>query len=194
MTQSSTPITLSTFDTVVLESITHPNHLSLQAITDQAKKSKNLQLQLKEVNGLYEDEQRFRDEQHELATKAERRANDLQLEIEELRTQIEQVQRALRTSDAEKTEAQERVTELSTTNSSLQSAKRKAEQLLATLQEEYEELEMEAKENGDKLRKNMEQSARLQSDYMSQKEHLTSLEKAKVWLLSTTAHSAMARP
>lgn len=168
--------------------------MSSQAITDQAKKNKNLQVQLKEVNGLYEDEQRFRDEQHELATKAERRANDLQLEIEELRTQIEQVQRALRTSDAEKTEAQERVTELSTTNSSLQSAKRKAEQLLATLQEEYEELEMEAKENGDKLRKNMEQSARLQSDYMSQKEHLTSLEKAKVWLLSTTAHSPMASP
>ena len=115
-----------------------------------------------------------------MATKAERRANDLQLEIEEIRTQLEQVQRALRTSDAEKTDAQERVTELSTANSSLQSGKRKAEQLLATLQEEYEELETEAKENGDKLRKAMEQSARLQSECMSQKEQLTSLEKAKV--------------
>ena len=106
---------------------------------------------------------------------------------------MEQVQRALRTSDAEKTEAQERVTELSTTNSSLQSGKRKAEQLLATLQEEYEEMEMEAKENGDKLRKTMEQSARLQSDCMSQKEKVASLEKAKVCMIST-AHNPAGSP
>ena len=40
---------------------------------------------------MYEEEQRARDEQHELANKAERRANDLQLEIEELRANLEQV-------------------------------------------------------------------------------------------------------
>lgn len=43
------------------------------------------------MTGLYEEEQRLRDEQHELVNKAERRANDLQLEIEELRTNLEQV-------------------------------------------------------------------------------------------------------
>jgi len=43
------------------------------------------------LTGLYNDEQKLRDEQHDLATKAEKRANDLQLEIEEIRAQLEQV-------------------------------------------------------------------------------------------------------
>ena len=40
---------------------------------------------------MYEDEQRQRDEQHELAVKAEKKANEFQLELEELRTTLEQV-------------------------------------------------------------------------------------------------------
>ena len=46
---------------------------------------------MKELNGAYEEEQRQRDEQHEMATRAEKRANELQLEIEELRASLEQV-------------------------------------------------------------------------------------------------------
>ena len=46
---------------------------------------------LQEMTGLYNDEQKLRDEQHDMATKAEKRANDLQLEIEEIRAQLEQV-------------------------------------------------------------------------------------------------------
>ena len=79
-------------------------------VSDQAKNMKKLQAQLKvnnwinqvfshafhyhllqEMTGLYNDEQKLRDEQHDLATKAEKRANDLQLEIEEIRAQLEQV-------------------------------------------------------------------------------------------------------
>lgn len=56
-----------------------------------AKKNKSLGQQLKEANALYEDEQRTRDEQHQLATKAEKRANELALEIEDIRAQLEQV-------------------------------------------------------------------------------------------------------
>ena len=48
-------------------------------------------LPLQEMTGLYNDEQKLRDEQHDLATKTEKRANDLQLEIEEIRAQLEQV-------------------------------------------------------------------------------------------------------
>lgn len=77
-------------------------------------------------------------------------------------------------------EAQDRVQELQASTSSLQTAKRKAEQSLATLQEEYEELEGEAHENADKLRKAMEQNGRLQSEIVSDKEKLHGLEKAKV--------------
>ena len=63
-----------------------------------AKKNKSLTQQLKEVNSLYEDEQRTRDEQHQMATKAEKRANDLALEVEDIRAQLEQVSSYLYTS------------------------------------------------------------------------------------------------
>lgn len=92
----------------------------------------------------------------------------------------QQLNRALKTSDAEKNEAQDRVNELQTSTTSLQSAKRKAEQQLATLQEEYEDMESEARENGEKLRKAMEQNARFQSEQISTKGQLSSVEKSKV--------------
>lgn len=62
-----------------------------QAISDLNKKVKSLSAQLKEISGLYEDEQRQRDEQHNLATKAEKRANEMSIELEDARTQTEQV-------------------------------------------------------------------------------------------------------
>lgn len=62
-----------------------------QAIGDLSKKVKSLSAQLKEVTGLYEEEQRQRDEQHNLATKAEKRGNELSIELEDVRAQLEQV-------------------------------------------------------------------------------------------------------
>lgn len=62
-----------------------------QTVNDQAKKNRSLQAQLKELNAAYEEEQRQRDEQHNMAARAEKRANELQLEIEELRASVEQV-------------------------------------------------------------------------------------------------------
>ena len=72
------------------------------------------------------------------------------------------------------------MSELTASSSSLQSSKRKAEQQLATMQEEFEEMESESRENAEKLRKAMEQNSRLQSETMSQREQLNHLEKAKV--------------
>lgn len=43
------------------------------------------------MNGLYEEEQRLREEQHDMTVKSEKRANDLHLEIEEVKAQLEQV-------------------------------------------------------------------------------------------------------
>ena len=40
---------------------------------------------------MYEEEQRLRDEQRDLATKAEKKANELTLEVEEHRAQIDHV-------------------------------------------------------------------------------------------------------
>ncbi len=72
------------------------------------------------------------------------------------------------------------MSELTTANFSLSSGKRKADRQLAALQEDYEEIEAEANEAQENLLKAMEQSARLQSDSTTQREHLSRLEKAKV--------------
>ncbi len=66
--------------------------LSPQALSDLAKKVKSLSAQLKEISGLYEEEQRQRDQQHTLVTKAEKRGNELAIELEDIKTQLEQVQ------------------------------------------------------------------------------------------------------
>lgn len=68
-----------------------------------------------------------------------------------------QVQRQLKSIDAERTEAQDRVSDLTTQKTTIQAGKRKAEQQLSTLQEEYEEMETESRDNAEKLRKALEQ-------------------------------------
>ena len=55
------------------------------------KKYKSSQAQLKEMNGLYEEEQKLREEQHNLTVKSEKKASDLHLEMEEIKAQLEQV-------------------------------------------------------------------------------------------------------
>lgn len=160
------------------------------------------------MNSLYEEEQRLREEQHDMTAKSEKRANDLHLEIEEVKAQLEQVscsfhtsislscfvicsytqsfvcpsqlQRSFRTSESEKVEAQDRVQELQTSTNSLSAAKRKAEQSLTTLQEEYEELESDASETGENLKKAAEQNSRMQAEMVTDKERMRGLEKSKV--------------
>ena len=68
-----------------------PPPMSSQLANDTARKNKSLAQQVKEINSLYEDELHNREEQHQLATKAEKRANELALEVEEIRAQMEQV-------------------------------------------------------------------------------------------------------
>ena len=46
---------------------------------------------MKDINSRLDEEIHNREEQHNLATKAEKRANDLTLEVEELRSNHEQV-------------------------------------------------------------------------------------------------------
>ena len=67
------------------------------------------------------------------------------------------MQRQYKSADAERTEAQDRLTDLQNQKNSLLAAKRKSEQQFATLQEEYEEIETDSRENADKLRKALEQ-------------------------------------
>ena len=71
--------------------LTQSSPTSSQLANDTARKNKSLAQQVKEINRLYEDEQHNREEQHQLATKTEKRANELALEVEEICAQMEQV-------------------------------------------------------------------------------------------------------
>lgn len=62
-----------------------------QTQNDAMKKYKASMGQLKDLNALYEEEQKLREEQHDATTRAEKKANDLNLEIEEIKAQLEQV-------------------------------------------------------------------------------------------------------
>ena len=63
---------------------------------------------------------------------------------------------------------------------SLQGAKKRAEQSLASKVEEFEDMESELKETSDKCMKAVEQNNKLQSEVLSQKERIGTLEKSKV--------------
>ena len=63
----------------------------------------------------------------------------------------------MKAAETERNDQADRVSELTAQNSSLQAAKRKAEQMFSTLQEEYDEMEGESKDNAEKLRKSLEQ-------------------------------------
>ena len=73
--------------------------------------------------------------------------------------------------------------ELQNSISILQSAKRNTEQSLSSLQEEYEELEIESKDNKEKLRTVLEQNGHLQSEILIDKNKIHSLQKTKVKLI-----------
>jgi uncharacterized protein YlxW (UPF0749 family) len=48
------------------------------------------------MSGLYEDEQRAREDQHSVLVKAEKRANDLNVEVEDVKSQLEQVREIMK--------------------------------------------------------------------------------------------------
>lgn len=75
------------------------------------------------------------------------------------------MQRQFKSADAERVELQDRLNELQSLKESLQTGKRKAEQQLSSLQEEFEEMEGENRDNAEKLRKAMEQVCNIHTNY-----------------------------
>lgn len=75
------------------------------------------------------------------------------------------MQRQFKSADAERVELQDRLNELQSLKESLQTGKRKAEQQLSSLQEEFEEMEGENRDNAEKLRKAMEQVCNIHMNY-----------------------------
>merc|ERR1711981_837233 len=145
------------------------------------------QAQLRDVEGLYEEESRQRREISEKAGLADRRANALQAELEESRAFLDSADRGKKQADMELAEARGAVNDMTTINSKANSDKRHLESAIHTMHAEIDDMLHQAKNSEEKAKKAMVDAARLADELRAEQEHSTSQEKAKRSLESQIA-------
>merc|ERR1712227_718294 len=158
-----------------------------KANSEAHKSIKRFQGQLRDVEGLYEDESRQRRELSEKAGLADRRANALHGELEESRALLDSADRAKKQADMELAEARAAVNDMTTINSKALSDKRRLEGAIHTMHAEIDDMLSQAKGSEEKAKKAMVDAARLADELRAEQEHSTSQEKAKRALESQIA-------
>merc|ERR1711884_968900 len=116
-----------------------------KANSEAHKSIKRYQGQLRDVEGLYEEETRQRREISEKAGLADRRANALQGELEEARALLDSADRGKKQADMELIEARAAVDDMSTINSKASSDKRRIESAIHTMHAEIDDMLHQAK-------------------------------------------------
>merc|ERR1739847_72352 len=150
-----------------------------KANAEAHKSIKRYQAQLRDVEGLFEEESRQRRELGEKAGLADRRANALQGELEEARALLDSVDRSKKQADMELCEARAAVNDMTTINSKASSDKRRLEGAIHTMHAEIDDMLSQAKGSEDKAKKAMVDAARLADELRAEQDHCTSQEKAK---------------
>merc|ERR1719367_555540 len=150
-----------------------------KANSEAHKSIKRYQGQLRDVEGLYEEETRQRREISEKAGLADRRANALQGELEEARALLDSADRGKKQVDMELIEARAAVNDMSTINSKASSDKRRIESAIHTMHAEIDDMLHQAKNSEEKAKKAMVDAARLADELRAEQEHASSQEKAK---------------
>merc|ERR1712012_979786 len=150
-----------------------------KANSEAHKSIKRYQGQLRDVEGLYEEETRQRREISEKAGLADRRANALQGELEEARALLDSADRGKKQADMELIEARAAVNDMSTINSKASSDKRRLESAIHTMHAEIDDMLHQAKNSEEKAKKAMVDAARLADELRAEQEHSSSQEKAK---------------
>merc|ERR1712066_838715 len=158
-----------------------------KANSEAHKSIKRYQGQLRDVEGLYEEETRQRREISEKAGLANRRANALQGELEEARALLDSADRGKKQADMELIEARAAVNDMSTINSKASSDKRRIESAIHTMHAEIDDMLHQAKNSEEKAKKAMVDAARLADELRAEQEHAGSQEKAKRSLESQIA-------
>merc|ERR1711973_424303 len=148
---------------------------------------KRYQAQLRDVEGLYEEESRQRRDIAEKAGLADRRANALQGELEEARALLDSADRGKKQADMELSEARAAVNDMTTINSKASSDKRHLESAIHTMHAEIDDMLHQAKNSEEKSKKAMVDAARLADELRAEQEHSTSQEKTKRSLESQIA-------
>merc|ERR1712079_450420 len=150
-----------------------------KANAEAHKSIKRYQAQLRDVEGLYEEEGRQRREIAEKAGLADRRANALQGELEEARALLDSADRGKKQADMELAEARGAVNDMTTINSKAGSDKRRLESAIHTMHAEIDDMLHQAKNSEEKAKKAMVDAARLADELRAEQEHSGSQEKAK---------------
>ena len=150
-----------------------------KANSEAHKGIKRYQAQLRDVEGMFEEESRQRRELSEKAGLADRRANALHGELEESRALLDSADRAKKQADMELAEARAAVNDMVTINSKASSDKRKLEGAIHTMHAEIDDMLSQAKSSEEKAKKAMVDAARLADELRAEQEHSTSQEKAK---------------
>jgi len=107
-----------------------------RVVFEAGKTNKKLQAQIKDLQGIIENDARDREETRESVSRAERRANDLAVLLDETRVSLEQSERARKQADVERGDHLDRIAELQTLYNNAANGKRKAEQDFHALEEE----------------------------------------------------------
>ena len=150
-----------------------------KANAEAHKSIKRYQAQLRDVEGVFEEETRQRRELGEKAGLADRRANALQGELEEARALLDSADRSKKQADMELSEARAAVNDMTTINSKASTDRRHLEGTIHTMHAEIDEMLSQAKNSEEKAKKAMLDAARLADELRTEQDHSSSQEKAK---------------
>merc|ERR1719479_513158 len=150
-----------------------------KANSEAHKSIKRYQGQLREVEGLFEEESRQRRDIAEKAGLADRRANALQGEVEEARALLDSADRGKKQADMELAEARAAVNDMTTINSKAGADKRHLKSAIHTMHAEIDDMLHQAKNSEEKSKKAMVDAARLADELRAEQEHSGSQEKGK---------------
>merc|ERR1712203_1190812 len=150
-----------------------------KANSEGHKSIKRYQNQLREVEGLFEEETRQRRELAERAGLADRKATALQGEVEESRALLDSASRSKNQTEMELSEARVAVNDMTTINSKAGADKRRLEGAIHTMHAEIDDMLSQAKNSEEKAKKAMVDAARLADELRAEQEHASSQEKAK---------------
>ena len=153
----------------------HANRANAEA----NKSIKRYQGQLRDVEGLFEEEARQRREIIEQCGLADRRANALGGELEESRALLESADRGKRQAELELSESRNAVNEMNVINSKSAAEKRHVESAVHTMHAEIDDMMQQAKNSEEKSKKAMIDAARLADELRAEQDHASSMDKAK---------------
>merc|ERR1712002_980932 len=150
-----------------------------KANSEAQKAIKRYQLQVREAEIAYQEEQRQRQEVVEKANLADRRANSLAGEMEEARSLLDSSERGKRQTEAELAESRKAVNEMTLINNKAASDKRSLEGSVHTMHAEIDDMLQQAKNYEEKAKKAMVDAARLSDELRTEQDHTKTLSKAK---------------